>query len=150
MRKRGFTLVEMVLVIGIAAMLLWIIVPMVQAYIEKGRVSQAIVEIGTMSTAIRQQIRTKGALPDSLDDAGFAGKADPWGHPYEYVNLMDSKGNGQARKDKKTNPLNSDFDLYSVGADGKTKPQVTHANSRDDVIRARDGAFIGLASDFDP
>lgn len=150
MPQRGFTLVEMALVIGIAAMVLWIVVPMAQAYIEKGRVNQAIIEIGTMSTAIRQQIKTKGALPDSLDAAGFGGKTDPWGHPYEYLNLFDSKGNGQARKDKKLAPLNSDFDLYSIGADGQTAASLVNSASRDDIVRARDGGFVGLASDFDP
>jgi len=150
MPQRGFTLVEIVLVIAIAAMVLWIVVPMAQAYIEKGRVSQAIIEIGTMSTAIRQQIKTKGALPDSLDAAGFGGKTDPWGHPYEYLNLFTNKGNGQARKDKKLAPLNSDFDLYSVGADGQTAASLVNSASRDDIVRARDGGFIGLASDFDP
>jgi len=150
MPQRGFTLVEMVLVIGIAAMVLWIVVPMVQGYIEKGRINQAIVEIGTMSTAIRQQIKTKGALPDSLDAAGFGGKTDPWGHPYEYLNLFNSKGNGQARKDKKLAPLNSDFDLYSIGPDGQTAASLVNSASRDDIVRARDGGFVGLASDFDP
>jgi general secretion pathway protein G len=148
MAPRGFTLVEIVIVLAIAAVLLWIAVPTVQAYIERARVAQAVSEIASMSTKIRQQMKSKGVLPDSLSD--FNNPADPWGRPYEYVNLADSKGNGQARKDKKTNPLNSDFDLYSVGADGKTKPQVTNADARDDIIRARDGAFIGLASDFDP
>jgi len=37
-----------------------------------------------------------------------------------------------------------------VGADGQTTSQVTKDVSRDDVIRARDGGFIGLAADFDP
>jgi general secretion pathway protein G len=148
MAPRGFTLVEIAIVLAIAAVLLWIAVPTVQAYIERARVAQAVSEIAGMSTKIRQQMKSKGVLPDSLSD--FNDPVDPWGRPYEYVNLADSKGNGQARKDKKTNPLNSDFDLYSVGADGKTKPQVTQKDSRDDIIRARDGAFIGLASDFDP
>jgi len=150
MAQRGFTLVEVVLVMGIAAMVLWIAVPMARAYIERGRVNQAIVDIGTMSTAIRQRIKTNGKLPDSLGEAGFGNSTDPWGHSYQYLNLFDNKGNGQARKDKALNPLNTDFDLYSVGPDGQTKPQVTQADSRDDVIRARDGSFVGLASDFDP
>ena len=150
MPHRGFTLAEMAIVLAIGAILLWITVPAVQAYVQRSRVAQAVLEIGDMSTKIRQKMKSQGVLPDSLDEAGFAGRVDPWGHPYEYVNLADSKGNGQARKDKKTNPLNSDFDLYSIGADGKTKPQVTQSDARDDVIRARDGGFIGLASDFDP
>lgn len=150
MPDRGFTLVEIVIVIAIAGILVWIGVPVVQGYMDRARVAQAVTEIGDMSTKIRAQIRSKGALPDSLDAAGFGGRADPWGHPYQYLNLFTSKGNGVARKDKKLAPLNSDFDLYSVGADGDTAASLVNAKSRDDVVRARDGGFIGLASDFDP
>jgi len=35
-----------------------------------------------------------------------------------------------------------------VGADGATKPQITQTDSLDDVIRASNGAFCGLASAF--
>ena len=59
-------------------------------------------------------------------------------------------GNGHARKDKVLKPLNSDFDLYSVGPDGQTQASLTSSVSRDDVVRARDGAFIGTAAEFDP
>jgi general secretion pathway protein G len=44
--------------------------------------------------------------------------------------------------------LNSDYDLYSVGKDGLTKPQITNKDSLDDVIRANDGRFIDLAANF--
>ena len=150
MPERGFTLVEIVIVIAIAGILVWIGIPVVQGYMDRARVAQAVTEIGDMSTKIRAQIRSKGALPDSLDAAGFGGRVDPWGHPYQYLNLFTSKGNGVARKDKKLAPLNSDFDLYSVGADGDTAASLVNAKSRDDIVRARDGGFIGLASDFDP
>lgn len=46
------------------------------------------------------------------------------------------------------NPLNSDFDLYSMGPDGKTATPLTAKASYDDIIRAVDGKFLGLASDF--
>ena len=60
------------------------------------------------------------------------------------------KGNGKARKDKKLAPLNSDYDLYSLGKDGDSKPPLVTPVSRDDIVRARDGQFIGMAKDFDP
>ncbi len=44
--------------------------------------------------------------------------------------------------------LNSDFDLYSVGADGLSKPPLAAKDSKDDVIRALDGGYFGLAEDF--
>jgi general secretion pathway protein G len=150
MHQHGFSLVEIAIVVAIAGILLAIAVPGVQSYIDRSRQAQTIVEIGNMSTTIRQQLKRTGTLPDSLGDVGLGGKADPWGHPYEYFNLLTAKGNGQARKDKKLAPLNTDFDLYSVGADGETAASLVNNKSRDDIVRARDGGFIGLASEFDP
>ena len=150
MGSRGFSLVEMIIVLAIGGAIIVIGAPGIQAYIDRSRIAQAVAEVGDMSTAIRKQAKSAGALPDSLDAAGFTAKADPWGFPYQYLNLATNKGNGAARKDKKLAPLNSDFDLYSVGRDGKTQGSLANPVSRDDVVRARDGGFIGLASDFDP
>jgi hypothetical protein len=44
-------------------------------------------------------------------------------------------------------PINSECDLYSMGADRQTVAPLTAKASRDDVIMANDGAFFGLASD---
>lgn len=45
-------------------------------------------------------------------------------------------------------PLNTDFDLYSVGKDGLSKATLAPPQSHDDIIRANNGRFIGLASDY--
>ena len=50
-----------------------------------------------------------------------------------------------ARKDRFLVPINSTYDLYSVGKDGKTVAALTAKASKDDIVRANDGAFIGLA-----
>ena len=54
----------------------------------------------------------------------------------------------QARKDRFLVPINSDFDLYSMGADGETKATLQNKVSRDDIIRASDGGFYGIAENF--
>ena len=148
--SRGFTVIEMAIVLMIAGVIIAISVPRLQNYIERNRVAQSIVEIGEMNTRIRQYEVSKAMLPDTLADVGFGGRLDPWSQPYEYVNLRTAPTSVKARKDKLLKPLNSDYDLYSIGPDGLTAPSVTHAKSRDDVIRARDGQFIGTALDFDP
>ena len=149
-RAHGFTLVEIVIVLAIGGIIAAIAVPALQSYVERSRLVQSKVDLSEMSQKIRQSEKSTGALPASLADVGYGGKVDPWGKPYEYFNLRTASGNGQARKDKKLAPLNSDFDLYSIGRDGLTKASLGHAWSRDDVVRARDGRFIGTAEEFDP
>lgn len=146
----GFTLIEILIVIAIIGALVSLAIPKYADYRERVRVNQAVTEIGAMSVIISQYILENRSPPDTLAQVGAAGKLDPWGWPYEYFNLTSKKGNGKARKDKKLNPLNTDFDLYSLGKDGSSQSSLMAKTSRDDVIRARDGRFIGLAKDFDP
>ena len=149
-RQRAFTLVELLLVLAIGGIIIAIAMPLFERYIEKSRVITAVVEIGEMSKAIRTYEKANGALPASLTIAGYPNKLDPWGYAYQYIDLRSLNGNGTARKDKKLAPLNSDFDLYSVGKDGETAASLGNSKSRDDIVRARDGGFIGLAEEFDP
>jgi general secretion pathway protein G len=146
----GFTLVETVIVLMVIALALWMSIPAYEGYVKRTRILDAVMTVGEMSKTIRAHEVSTGALPDSLADIGLGSKADPWGYPYEYVNLRNLKGNGTARKDKKLAPLNSDFDLYSVGPDGLTAASLGNSKSRDDVVRARDGSFVGTAEEFDP
>ncbi len=149
MRPRGFTLVELMIVLAIGGLIATIVVSALQRHIEKSRQIQAILDLKEMSEKIRQLDKSGGALPAALADAGYGGKLDPWGRPYEYLDIRVA-GTSQARKDKKLKPLNSDFDLYSMGPDGLTNKSLVNARSRDDVVRARDGGFIGTAEEFDP
>lgn len=57
-------------------------------------------------------------------------------------------GIGGARKDRFLVPINSDFDLYSMGKDGQSVGPLTAQKSHDDIIRASDGGFYGLAANF--
>ncbi len=47
-----------------------------------------------------------------------------------------------------TVPLNTDYDLYSMGPDGNTAAPITAQAGYDDIIRASDGEYIGPASQF--
>lgn len=57
-------------------------------------------------------------------------------------------GVGGARQDRFLIPINSDFDIYSMGKDKDTVAQLNPSQSHDDVIRASDGGFYGLAKNF--
>ena len=41
--------------------------------------------------------------------------------------------------------VNSDYDLYSRGADGLTAPGLTSPTGSDDIIRAQNGMYVGIA-----
>jgi len=138
------------LTVAIVGVLAAIAIPTYDRFQERVRVMQAVAEISSMSAVIAQYAMFNRAPPASLDVVGLGGRLDPWGRPYQYLDLTSKTGKGGARKDKKLNPLNSDFDLYSIGKDGQTKQPLTPKVSHDDVVRALDGRFIGLAEDFHP
>jgi general secretion pathway protein G len=149
-RTAGWTIIELVLVIGVIGVLAAIALPKYADYRERIKQSQAVADIATLQVLISGYQLNSGAFPASLADVGNGGKLDPWGSAYVYVDLTTAHGHGQARKDHALNPINSDFDLYSMGKDGVTKTQLTQKDSLDDVVRAQNGKYIGLASDFSP
>ena len=89
-----------------------------------------------------------GTYPATLSDAMIATPADPWGKPYQYVSSTDQNWSSLRRYDGRMVPLNSDFDLYSNGRDGRTAKNLGADDSADDVVRARNGAFVGLGQDY--
>lgn len=148
-RGRGFTLIEIMIVVAILSTLSAIALPAYSRYVEKARITKAIAEIKILSLEIDVYGTDHGGLlPTTLNDIGRAGLMDPWGNPYQYLNYATVHGSGKIRKDRFLHPLNSDYDLYSMGKDGKSQAPLTAHDSQDDVIRASDGRFIGLAANY--
>ncbi len=143
----GLTLVELMLVVAIIGVLAAIALPSYAKYLDKANVAKAISEIYALQGTIQQYQIENYRNPDSLADVGAQSMTDPWGNPYQYLNL-DKNGNGGARRDKSLNPLNSDYDLYSKGKDGNSKLPISQKDSLDDVLRANDGKFIDLAEKY--
>lgn len=118
-------------------------------YVMRARNATARADIAVMEVEIQRfRSANNGALPGDLSGIGRSAFLDPWQNPYHYTKLAGVRGHGSARKDHRLNPINSDYDLFSAGKNGVFKPQVSQKDSLDDIIRARDGGFIGLASEF--
>lgn len=145
--KRGFTLVEMLSAIVIVSLLASMSILHYQRMAESSRVQQGILVILDLQSEIEEYAIETGGLPSDFGKIGKSDLLDPWGNSYQYHVLV--KGElGPARADKFMVPINSAFDLYSLGKDGASSKQITHASSLDDIIRANDGAFVGLARNY--
>jgi general secretion pathway protein G len=150
-RQAAFTLIELMIALVVAGALAAIAIPSYQAYIERAKRSQAIADIGQLSMALERFHTMNGTYPASLAALGGGSLplTDPWGNPYQYlgIEVVPPPNTGAVRRDKNLNPLNSDYDLYSMGPDGRTQKQLTASQARDDIVRAGNGGYIGLASE---
>ena len=187
--QHGFTIIELMFAVTIVGALAGLAIPNYLSYLDKARLARCIAEIRYIERAIDSYEAANEALPNTLAEVGAGELVDPWGNPYEYLNIValtlpgggggggagggggnsngggkktsywfepDSAyaagaGNGSAgkpRKDRFLHPINSDYDLYSMGKDGESVEPLTAKKSHDDVIRANDGSFVGLAVEF--
>jgi len=204
--QQGFTIVELMIAVTIIGALAGLAIPNNLGYLDKARLARCIAEIRYISRAVDSYKASYDAFPNTLAEAGAGEIVDPWGNPYEYLNIADltlpgggggngnpggngSGGNaggnggggaggagggggkktsywfepdsayaaqggggnaskGKPRKDRFLHPINSDYDLYSMGKDGESVEPLTAKKSHDDVIRANDGSFVGLAVEF--
>lgn len=153
-QMRGFTLFELMTGFVIVGVLGIFVVNNYASHIEKARLAEAKSEIAHIAMQI-EKFATRpdnpsGALPDSLAELGLDAQftTDPWGNPYQYLDLDTLNGVGGARKDHKNVQLNTDYDLYSFGKDGVSNQTFTSSRSIDDIVRGTDGAFIGTPAEY--
>lgn len=144
----GFTLLELMITVAIVALLAVVASVQYSAYMDRVKVDQAKLDIHAIDLALQRYYTNHFRYPPDLASAGAGGKLDPWDRPYYYTELSGKGSKGQARKDRKLNPLNSDYDLFSAGKDGEFRTQIDQKYSLDDIIRARDGGFVDLAAKF--
>jgi len=114
--QRGFTLVELLLVLVILALIAGLVLPGIIGKAESAKAKAAASQISRISMSVESFYLDTGNTPSSLDElvnepsdaAGWNGPyiknsllKDPWGQPYKYT-IPGEHG---------------DFDIMSFGAD---------------------------------
>ena len=146
---QGFTLLELLIAMAIVAILTTIAVPSYTTHLDNQKITQAKTCLRQIELAIERYFTVHMDYPATLAEVPLGEcKQDPWGNAYRYLKILGKKGKGGNRKDRSENPLNTDYDLYSMGKDGKTNQSLRPKVSHDDIIRAKSGGYIGLAADY--
>lgn len=116
--QRGFTLVELLLVLVILALIATVVLPSIIGQAEGAKVKAASSQISRISMAVETFYLDTGNTPDALEElvnepgnlAGWNGPyiknsllKDPWGREYQF------RSPGE----------HGEFDIYSFGADGQ-------------------------------
>jgi general secretion pathway protein G len=144
--RTGFTLVELIVVAAILGILATMAIPALNAFVKTTRNKRCIADIRTIDKAITAYIIEKNSLPTTLADIGMASQKDPWGRPYLYQDLAAPPVLpliGPLVYEITGDPLNTDYDLCSCGADGACSTAFIPASSPDDIVRAQNGVFAG-------
>jgi general secretion pathway protein G len=142
--RGGFSLVELITVMGILVALAATVLPFFSGYIKTVKNGRSVADLRTIDKAVTAYILDKNSLPVQLTDIGTAAnQLDPWGRAYIYQNLaIDSSKALMYEYD--VEPLNTDYDLYSTGWDGLSDVQYDVNGSGNDIARHNNGTFVGL------
>lgn len=141
----GFTLVELLIVTGIIGVLAFTSIFAVKEFINRTKTSRAAAEIRGLEKDVISFNTEKGRYPDLTEFSAFPGAGDlkdPWGNIYVYAAAPTARFSLDPAE---VPPLNSDFTLYSKGANGNSDDSIETDDSQDDIIRAHDGSFVGTA-----
>ena len=146
----GYTLIELMISMAICGTLSAIAIPQYSSFRNRAYVAVAISDIKNIGKAIILYNLDNNQYPDTLADINMQNRLDPWDQPYVYLRIEGASkpGYGALRKDHSLVPVNSDFDLYSIGPDGKSVAPFTAKASKDDIVRANNGRYIGPVSNY--
>lgn len=138
----GFTLIELILVVALVGILATLAIPSFNSYTKKAKNGASATDIRNIDRAITSYILDKNAFPVLLSDIGTMGTmADPWKHLYEYQVVVPGS---VELLDIASQPFNTDYDLYSKGADGASELTAGGVGNEDDIVRSNNGIFVGM------
>lgn len=147
----GFTFVELLIVLVIVATLASMAFGSFAKFKDMARVARCIEEVRSLEREITAYTTEKGDLPPDLAAINRQDLKDPWGHGYHYypaAQPVEPTTAGPNNRLKAGKTINSDFDLYSLGANDTFTQSIVADESQDDIIRANDGSFVGQPKDY--
>ena len=159
--QQGITLLELLLALVGLAILATMTIPLLgssevdcdnpdsrQGPLMRARIAQVTGDIGRIHTELAKFEMSNNRYPASLAEAGLGNVLDPWGSPYQYLVVFGRNDVGPVRKDHNMKPVNTGYDLYSMGPDGVTASPFTSTGGKDDIVMANDGDSVGRSNSF--
>ena len=132
--QKGFTLIELMIVIAIVGILAVVALPAYQDYTARAQVSEAIVLAEGQKAAVAEYYATNGAFPSSNTDAGVAAASNITG---KYVNNVAVSAGGIITATMKSSGVNTDIRSKTVAL----KPSVAVATTGGSGSASSNGAF---------
>jgi len=139
LNNKGFTLVELIMVMALIGILATMSIPLYNNYTDKAKNAAAMADIGVLSNEITAfSLDHNYAKPLNLGEIGRDSLLDPWKRPYEY------RSTG-VFKDTYGNELNKEsFDIISLGKNGLTADTGGVPETEDDIARMNEGSSVGM------
>lgn len=160
-RQLGFSLFELLIALVIASILgtisVWVFGASAvdcsnpnarQTPLVRAKIAEVSGDLGQIHMVLSRFELSNDRYPESLEEAGVGDLIDPWGNPYRYLVVFGRKDVGPVRKDHNLKPVNTGYDIYSMGPDGVTASPFTSTGGKDDIVMANDGDFLGLACQY--
>ena len=156
--QHGFTIFELLIALAIAAILATFAISYFGGagidcnsknqrlgFTERARVANAKAKLGEINLKADMFDLNNRRPPTSLAELNISDTTDPWGNEYVFTSFEGMIGNGPKRKAHNMVPVNSYFDVYSLGPDGMTATPFTSIPGGDDIVIAGNGQYVGVA-----